>query len=389
MPTKNVVREILPEQVKDVNPYEIIYLAMKDGSVIMIADKEDEKFESLDLNYSIGERNTKQLFTYDKIQNSKKKTNSINKNYSNKSFHKNQSDCSMRSNKAKNSNLNYTFNYSNQYEVTNSTFNHNNSRGHSQDMNQSISMKNYKQVNNSKYTFDNNPFRQNSRSISQKPKIGNNHNYLGDTKHYYQVRGDYYKKQDRPLSNIRNNDKNNNCNNNIFSVSNSIFTDTKNNNLNNNTFNASIERKLINSNQTQPVQKEEYLEVSFEQKSVKTENMGGYYENRKGYNDGCALCKNNAMIRSQSFDVENNKKFGGRVNHICNNDNMGVHKILDPNCPMCRKKAKEMNLDLISVGDGIFYDNHSYYQSYGFSGENKKYNHSPGRVRSKYYFQEI
>ena len=67
MPTKNIVREILPEQIKDVNPYEIIYLAMKDGSVIMIADKEDENFDSLDLNYNIEETKTK-----DKLKKKKK-----------------------------------------------------------------------------------------------------------------------------------------------------------------------------------------------------------------------------------------------------------------------------------------------------------------------------
>ena len=383
MPTKNIVREILPEQIKDVNPYEIIYLAMKDGSVIMIADKEDENFESLDLNYNIEETKTKDKFKTEKNSKSKNKINSSDKKYnSNKSFRKNYSDFNMKSNKTKNYNLNNTFNYSNQYQVTDPNFNNN--RVYSHDINKSISMRNFSHVSNGKYTFDNNPFRENYRAVSQKPKIGNNNNYLGDTKYYYQIRSGYYKKVNRPISSARSHNIKND--NNIFYISNSFFTDKKNKNFINKTYNENVERKIIKV--TPPIPKEEYLEISFEQKSIKTENIGGYYENNPG-NERYDICKNNAKVRCQSFDLENVKKMGGRVNHICNSDNMGVHKILDPNCPLCRKKAKEMNLNLINVGDEVFYDNHSYYQSFGFSGEDKKYNHSPTRVRSKYYFQEI
>ena len=382
MPTKNIVKEILPEQIKDVNPYEIIYLAMKDGSVIMIVDKEDAKFEPKNLNYNTEENTKKDVFINEKIPRSKNIINISDKKCTNKSFEKNSNDFNKKSDKIEDNNLNYTFNYSNQYQVTDSTFNNNSNRDHSQDINKSINMKNYKQFNNTKYSFDNNCYTENNRAISQKPKIGNNNNYIGDNKHYYQVRNDYYKKENQPISTIR---YNNNRNNNIFSVSNSLFTDT-NNNFNNNTFNASVERKLINV--IQPMQKEEYLEISFEQKSVKTENLGGYYENNGRNFDkyGIYNYNNNARIRSQSFNQENIKKVGHRMNHICNCDNMGVHKILDPNCPKCREKAKEMNLDLINVGDGLFYDNHSYYQSYGFSGANKKYNHSPPNMKGEYYF---
>ena len=383
MPTKNIVKEILPEQIKDVNPYEIIYLAMKDGSVIMIVDKEDAKFEPKNLNYNTEENTKKDVFINEKIPRSKNIINISDKKSTNKSFQKNSNDFNKKSDKIEDNNLNYTFNYSNQYQVTDSTFNNNSNRDHSQDINKSINMKNYKQFNNTKYSFDNNYYTENQRAISQKPKIGNNNNYIDNNKHYYQVRSDYYKKENQPISTIRYN--NNNQNNNIFSVSNSLFTDT-NNNFNNNTFNASVERKLINV--IQPMQKEEYLEISFEQKSVKTENLGGYYENNGRNFDkyGIYNYNNNARIRSQSFNQENIKKVGHRMNHICNCDNMGVHKILDPNCPKCREKAKEMNLDLINVGDGLFYDNHSYYQSYGFSGANKKYNHSPPNMKGEYYF---
>ena len=40
MDDNNLVKEIYPEQVKSINPYDISYIAMKNGSIIMIIEKE-------------------------------------------------------------------------------------------------------------------------------------------------------------------------------------------------------------------------------------------------------------------------------------------------------------------------------------------------------------
>ena len=42
MPKRNFVREIKAENVKDINPYDIIYLALKDGSIVLVADKDED-----------------------------------------------------------------------------------------------------------------------------------------------------------------------------------------------------------------------------------------------------------------------------------------------------------------------------------------------------------
>ena len=41
MNEKFLVKEIIPEEVKDLNPFDINYIAMKDGSIIMVTDKKE------------------------------------------------------------------------------------------------------------------------------------------------------------------------------------------------------------------------------------------------------------------------------------------------------------------------------------------------------------
>ena len=54
MSRRKFVREIKAKEVKNINPSDIIYLAMKDGSLILIADDDEEEinYEDLKLNIS-------------------------------------------------------------------------------------------------------------------------------------------------------------------------------------------------------------------------------------------------------------------------------------------------------------------------------------------------
>ena len=47
----NLVKEIYPEQVKSINPYDISYIAMKNGSIIMIIEKTPSKNNTSSSNY--------------------------------------------------------------------------------------------------------------------------------------------------------------------------------------------------------------------------------------------------------------------------------------------------------------------------------------------------
>ena len=54
MSRRKFVREIKAKEIKNINPSDIIYLAMKDGSLILIADDDEEEieYEVLKLNIS-------------------------------------------------------------------------------------------------------------------------------------------------------------------------------------------------------------------------------------------------------------------------------------------------------------------------------------------------
>ena len=74
MPTRNFVREIKPENIKDINPSDIIYLALKDGSIVLVADNDDDTFDYEDIKF-------------DSTDNTKIRSSS---NYSNIKFYKNK-----------------------------------------------------------------------------------------------------------------------------------------------------------------------------------------------------------------------------------------------------------------------------------------------------------
>ena len=64
MPRQKFVREIKAQEVKNINPSDIIYLAMKDGSIILIADDDEDLIEydgvKLNINTAYNKSNKKE-----------------------------------------------------------------------------------------------------------------------------------------------------------------------------------------------------------------------------------------------------------------------------------------------------------------------------------------
>ncbi len=79
MSSRNFVREIKAEDVKGINPKDIVYLAMKDGSILLITDNDENiiNFEDMD---SIIKRKNNRNYNYEKYNNNKYqiKSNSSN-----------------------------------------------------------------------------------------------------------------------------------------------------------------------------------------------------------------------------------------------------------------------------------------------------------------------
>jgi hypothetical protein len=59
MPSKNIVREIKAENIKDINPSDIIYLALKDGSILLVIDNDDDIIDYDDININFKEKSTR------------------------------------------------------------------------------------------------------------------------------------------------------------------------------------------------------------------------------------------------------------------------------------------------------------------------------------------
>ena len=67
MSKRKFVREIKAKEVKNLNPSDIIYLAMKDGSIILIVDDDENTIEyddiKLDISYKRNQKNYKTIMS--------------------------------------------------------------------------------------------------------------------------------------------------------------------------------------------------------------------------------------------------------------------------------------------------------------------------------------
>jgi len=90
MDDNNLVKEMYPEQVKSINPYDISYIAMKNGSIIMIIEKTPPKnyinknynnVEQSSPNFNLGRNKHMSYITKEKKENKENKENN-NFNYS-------------------------------------------------------------------------------------------------------------------------------------------------------------------------------------------------------------------------------------------------------------------------------------------------------------------
>ena len=74
MPKRNFVREIKAENIKDINPDDIIYLALKDGTILLVAEKDEDTQEYEDYLESSSQKKANANF-FNKIYKNKKLIN--------------------------------------------------------------------------------------------------------------------------------------------------------------------------------------------------------------------------------------------------------------------------------------------------------------------------
>ena len=84
MPSKNIVKEIKADNIKDINPSDIIYLALKDGSILLVIDDDDDiiDYDDININYKDYSTRKRTNLSYSNDKNKKyKKQNKANISY--------------------------------------------------------------------------------------------------------------------------------------------------------------------------------------------------------------------------------------------------------------------------------------------------------------------
>ena len=425
MPSRNFVREIKAENIKDINPLDIIYLALKDGSIVLISDNDEETIDYEDIKSieSSSQRISNRNFynrKYNKINNQTKisssyireNDNNYNSNkYLNYSRNKMKSNISYSNDKVGNrskiitSNDRYRndkiYNRSeyiiNDSDVMNRSTNYR-KNSYNCDMIKSDPNINYK-IRNEKIdkSFDNTnlPPRRN-HVIYSVNRDDNNNNYNNNKTNtsFHSIKVD--NRMDERNKSARNyyTKKDINCKDRT-KVSNSSISKTslrkdsqeyKNNkNMRNNNI---VEISNLSSNLCENIMNKT---VQYE----KTDIYNKRYTNNNNSNSNTNYTQINSFnkgkqIRSQSSSNINNRYPQAPSKYYVNRKEMEImgrianygssYKLLDhghpntlfdPKCPHCEDLARRNKLSLSHIKEESIFDNHSFVAIFGDSERSK------------------
>ena len=84
MPSRNIVREIKVESIRDINPSDIIYLALKDGSILLVIEDDDDTIDYDDIKLDYFQNSSRKRsnigYNTDKYHRNNRNTNQTKKN---------------------------------------------------------------------------------------------------------------------------------------------------------------------------------------------------------------------------------------------------------------------------------------------------------------------
>ena len=369
MSRRRFVREIKAKEVKNINPSDIIYLAMKDGSIILIADDDEETIDydelKLDTKYKRGQRYYKNtnsnlihdssLYTFENENNFKTNANTFN-NIDNTS---NISTINSKRNQANNKNRVLT-------KIENS-------RNKEKERNNKTI--NYRDLN---YEIKNEKLDRSFDDIKEGRK-----NNLG----YHEI--EYINKQDNSF---------------VSNKYDSISYDRTKNNRNyviNNNYNNEKNRR--NHNTIPDDNKARYSpnlinisNVSYESNNYHTLNRNHYM--KKDKSDDYLIKK-----PKKEYDYENNN-YSNKTNQIRSKSSININKtpernyfvkrkeieimgrivndansyknvdhnhpntLFDPKCVYCQKLARDNKISISNIKVESIYDNYSFMATFGGSG---------------------
>ena len=389
MSKRKFVREIKAKEIKNINPSDIIYLAMKDGSIILIADDDEETIEYNDLkldmsnkrrrNYYNKNTNIKHdssLYTFENENNSKRSsfTNNILDNNSNVSTIYSKINQVKDKNKViskiekpknrENERNNKTINYKNlNYEIKN------------EKLDKSFDDIRANKIKNLGYheiEYFNNP----NKSFESK-KIDLTLHERSKSNNKYIINNNYNNERRRRkniINKFTTNDDNKRNSTDIIDISDISFESNDNHRLN----------KTPNR-----VQKRKLNDFFIKKEKNEYNNGNSNYRNRRNQLKSQRPIDINPKSGQNYFVKKKELEIMGRIindrNSYKNIDHNHPNTLFDPKCIFCQNLARENNLSISNIKAESIYDNFSFMASFGGSGTKREKEHNENNRSGKYY----
>ena len=420
MPTRNFVREIKPENIKDINPSDIIYLALKDGSIVLVADNDDDTFDYEDIKFdSTDNTKIRSSSNYSNIKfyknKKQKKTISTHETTDNENNLKTNKYSSLLTNKNKFSSFstdmnqnkpiimshrnekisNYT-RYKNAKDNLNQTYNYSKNNYISEFSKTTRNMNNYIKKEKLEKSFDNiNNIDKVENNFFHKIEYNNKDNvsvrsYKTDNSIYQRPKSSRSQKQS--YNNIKEKIKNNSYSVNRTPIKKESKEKLYNKKNYNNTSLINISNLSINDesnimNRTQEIEKRDIYREYFDNNEKAENNYRKVNVFKNGEHTRNLSYNKNAQTPKTYYVKRKEMEIMGRIVNDDDSFRLNDHKhpqtLFDEKCPYCQSLARKNKLCLSNIKEESIYDNHSFVASFG--GSSSKRGKTQNKISSNYY----
>ena len=376
MSRRKFVREIKAKDVKNLNPSDIIYLAMKDGSIILVSDDNDVLIDYDDLKLDTSYKRKHKY--YNKKVTKSDDNNSLKTFKSDKNYKTNTYSNTSIDNKKASSTAHTTLNIVKEKPKVNTRMEKIKYKQNER-MNKTINynISTYQRKNDKlDKSFDSSQLPHNNIGFHSIEYINNNMNKSFDS---YKIEPTY---NDRSKSNIPNNK---------FFININDKRQRKDN-INKFDYYQKYSNHLVNIS-----------DISFESNDNTISNRAYRLSKEQKYNNNYEINNNlsekKSQLRSKSSIATNLKndcvvqrkevEILGRIvndkNSYRNIDHHHPNTLFDPKCHYCQNLARENKISVSNIKTESIYDNYAFLATFGESGKKKgKGGNEYSRIKNYY-----
>ena len=376
MSRRKFVREIKAKDVKNLNPSDIIYLAMKDGSIILVSDDNDALIDYDDLKLDTSYKRKHKY--YNKKVTKSDDNNSLKTFKSDKNYKTNTYSNTSIDNKKASSTAHTTLNIVKEKPKVNTRMEKIKYKQNER-MNKTINynISTYQRKNDKlDKSFDSSQLPHNNIGFHSIEYINNNMNKSFDS---YKIEPTY---NDRSKSNIPNNKY-------IININDKR---QRKDNINKFDYYQKYSNHLVNIS-----------DISFESNDNTISNRAYRLSKEQKYNNNYEINNNlsekKSQLRSKSSIATNLKndcvvqrkevEILGRIvndkNSYRNIDHHHPNTLFDPKCHYCQNLARENKISVSNIKTESIYDNYAFLATFGESGKKKgKGGNEYSRIKNYY-----